>query len=167
MAVFVDMDGVVADLAAGFQLITGWELSPQKEKEIGKKRYWEKVDEHRPNFWLGLPKMSDADLLIEELFDLYVPEDVHVLSAKFNSHEECEAEKRKWIETHYPQFLPENVNIVKRKEKRQFAVNPETGEQNVLIDDLEKNCWEWVEAGGIAVLHTAAENSLICAAKYK
>ena len=48
------------------------------------------------------------------------------------------------------------VNIVLRKEKIRYCKGPES----ILIDDYEKNIREWQEAGGTAILHTSAENTM-------
>lgn len=167
MNIYLDMDDVIVDLGKGFYRVTGNKLGFAEEKRIGKEKYWQPVEDARPGFWAGLPKKNDADHLLDVLFQFFSADQIHVLSAKFTTHPECEMEKRQWIEDHCPDILPQNVNIVKRKEKKAFATDPVTGEPNILIDDLEKNCLEWAEAGGIAVLHTDSYNSLICAAKYR
>lgn len=167
MDVFLDMDGVLVDLAKGFENVTGYRLCWQLEKEMGKEHYWTPVNNARPEFWSSLPKMPDADHLVGRLLDMFSVDQMHILSAVFNDHEECEEEKRVWIDTNHPEILPYQVNIVQRSEKKLFARNQTTGLPNLLIDDMEKNCVEWTKAGGIAVLHTSAESSLITVGQYR
>jgi len=148
MAVYVDMDGVLADLFAGFKHIAGYELSQEQENLVGKKAFWEPIENARPGFWSGLPKMVGADRLLDRCLEIYG--EVHILSARFKSHDECEAEKREWLDQWLDQVKAENVHIVVRKEKKDFAVD-ENGMPNLLIDDLRGNCEEWYEAGGVAI----------------
>lgn len=151
MNVFLDMDGVLVDLARGFKNITGYPLSWGLEKKIGKQKYWNPIHEARPNFWSGLPKMDGADVMVESIVGHVSLDKVHILSAVFNDHEECEDEKRIWVADNTP-IQSQNVNIVQRREKRDYATS--NGVPNILVDDMEKNCVEWVEAGGISILHT-------------
>lgn len=157
MNLFLDMDGVLVDLAHGFKNITGYPLSWGLEEKIGKQKYWNPIHEARPNFWSTLPKMVGADSMVDGLLEKIDLGNVHILSAVFNDHEECEDEKRIWVQQNTP-IQKENINIVQRREKRQFATSD--GVPNVLVDDMEKNCVEWVEAGGIAILHTCPESTV-------
>jgi hypothetical protein len=151
MNLFLDMDGVLVDLARGFKDVCGYPLSWGLEEKIGKEKYWTPVHEARPNFWSTLPKMVGADDMVDGLLNNIHLNNVHILSAVFNDHEECEDEKRVWVQNNTP-VKTENINIVQRREKRNFAKTD--GVPNVLVDDMEKNCVEWVAAGGIAILHT-------------
>ena len=42
---------------------------------------------------------------------------------------------------------------MQRQDKKQFARDGRDGRPNVLIDDHPKNIKEWVDNGGIGVLH--------------
>lgn len=150
MNLFLDMDGVLVDLARGFKNVCGYPLSWGLEEKIGKQKYWNPVHEARPNFWSDLPQMDGADDMVGGLLANIDIDNLHILSAVFNDHDECADEKRIWVQNNTP-IKEENINIVQRSEKRNFAV--ENGVPNVLVDDMEKNCVEWVEAGGIAILH--------------
>ena len=156
MKLFLDMDGVLVDLARGFKNVCGYPLSWGLEERIGKAKYWSPIHEARPSFWSDLPKMDGCDSMVDSLLENIELDSLHILSAVFNDHEECEDEKRIWVQANTPN-QKENLNIVKRREKRNFA--NDDGVPNVLIDDMEKNCVEWVEAGGIAILHTCPVQS--------
>ena len=49
------------------------------------------------------------------------------------------------------------VNVVSNwRDKKHFIRNP----WDILIDDSERNCNDWTEAGGQAILHTSFEDTL-------
>ncbi len=157
MNLFLDMDGVLVDLARGFKEVCGYPLSWGLEEKIGKDKYWNPVDEARPNFWTTLPKMDGADSMVDVLLENMELEKLHILSAVFNDHPECAEEKMLWVQKNTP-IQPRNINIVQRSQKSKFAVTT-YGVPNVLIDDMEQNCDEWTEAGGISILHKCPHKS--------
>jgi hypothetical protein len=64
--------------------------------------------------------------------------------------------KRMWIKKH---LVPQPKNVILTGDKHNYAVN-EDGSPNILIDDFEKYIIPWENAGGIAILHTSAEDTI-------
>lgn len=151
-AVFLDLDDTLADLRGGFLAATGLPLSREWEKRIGKKSYWDKVDTARPGFWKNLNELNHARDLLHTCILNFDTDDVHILSAVFEKHEECEEEKRVWCRIHTT-IPDDNVHIVKRSEKRDFADSTMYSRGHLLIDDNTRNCREWEDAGGCYIQH--------------
>lgn len=157
--VYCDMDGVLVDLIAGYKDAAGVCLTEQKG--MGDEK-WEPALK-TPKFWEELPKMEDADELVEYLAN-NVPEDKrNVLTAPQHLFEMCGVEKINWINNNAPIFPC--VLVVERKNKKEFAVAP-CGTPNILIDDYEKNIKEWVEAGGIGIHHKNTVDTIAKLAEY-
>jgi hypothetical protein len=65
---------------------------------------------------------------------------------------ESRVAKNHWVERELP-----GVHLILRnaKHKKDFA-----GPNNILIDDRIDNVNGWIDAGGIGILHTSAENTI-------
>ena len=72
---------------------------------------------------------------------------------------DCAVQKLKWLDEHATVFRIKRANVVDRKRKPEFAIG-ENGQPNILIDDYEKNIREWEAAGGIAIHHTNAADTI-------
>jgi 5'(3')-deoxyribonucleotidase len=146
MKVFIDMDGVLSDFD-----------KPIIEQFDTKKEWanrWELLPE---DFFFSLPKMPDADELINHISGQFV---WHVLTAIPNDSgfPECRVQKMQWIFKHYKIF-PVRIHCVFQREKLYYAVE-ENLSPNILIDDSERNVADWKSKGGIAILHTSARDSI-------
>lgn len=157
MNVFCDMDGVLVDLVKGFKDHCGYcitEVNHLKDELVWKDALI------ADKFWENLPKMSEADLLIAHLKERIPKEKLFVLSAKMHLFDLCEWEKINWINNHAPIFNADNIKIVRRSQKREYAYDITHNCSNILIDDYEKNIKEWEHAGGIGIHHINLESTL-------
>jgi hypothetical protein len=152
MKVYCDMDQVLVNFLAGARAALGKEfndpcLGTDQEK-------WKKIQEIT-GFWANLEWMPGAVQLWKRIKSL----DPHILSAAPPQEDapSCPAEKTQWCWQELA-LQNERVHIVRRSEKRNFAVID--GEVNLLIDDHPRNCAEWCEAGGVAILHTTIPETL-------
>mgnify|MGYP000069206297 CR=1 FL=1 len=142
---YLDMDGVVADLDAHFTSIYGVVFRDLEEEDA-----WSKLIAVN-DFWVDLPKMPDADVLLEGILPQYNP----VFLSSPGSHDEKRARLQK------PEWLRRNVNgkvplLLRRRSEKQVYANP----HSVLIDDWEETVLEWRARGGLGIHHTSAETSL-------
>lgn len=156
--IYLDMDGVLADFDRG--LLEGYGVkncrvnyaTDWKEKTENQKKVAQDVVRcmEIPGFFENLPVMKGA-------IDLWGSVDApYILTAlpNLSSDKRVAAEKRNWITRVFGE-LPENRIITcLRSEKIKYANN------NILVDDLEKNCNEWNRAGGVAILFETAEQAI-------
>jgi len=178
--VYCDMDGVLVDLIDGIIqnvqdtikitepeekqalmtiLTSGNEWSQYESSEEGKKalKYIHNLLDNDVDFWASLPPMPDA----QQLWDFINPLGCHVLSAPWDT--DSAKGKRIWTSSLSSNLdpAPQQSRVVLTKQKQKYAVNPETGSPNVLIDDMDRYLKPWAEAGGIGIKHTSAANSIV------
>jgi hypothetical protein len=181
--IYCDMDGVLVDLLNGIAEAIGFEdLEPniraaaiqalesgelwkdliKKEKEypelsMGTREIF-KVISHDVDFWANLPARQDAQQLWSFLSSLS-PEP-YILSAPWD--EESRKGKILWLSGLAGNLdpMPPKDRIILTHNKHKYAMNPETGKPNILIDDMDKYTDPWAAAGGIAIKHTTALTTL-------
>ena len=181
--IYCDMDCVLVDLLGGIAEAIGFEdMEPnirsaaiqalesgelwsdliKKEKEypelgMGTREIF-KVITQDVDFWANLPAMQDAQQLWSFLNSLN-PEP-YILSAPWD--EESRKGKVLWLSGLAGNLnpLPPKDRIILTHEKHKYAMNPETGKPNILIDDMDKYVDPWVAAGGIAIKHTSTNTTL-------
>lgn len=77
--------------------------------------------------------------------------DVYVLSAVLDTEPPfVEGEKREWLHTYLPEISDDNMIFVPAGADKSAYVGA-TSENDVLLDDYNKNLREWQKAGGTAV----------------
>jgi len=154
--VYCDMDGVLVDLIKGFKDHCGYCITDviHMHDEV----VW-KDALSVPKFWEILPKMEEADALASYIASRVPAHKRFVLSARMHLFEACDVEKTQWIHSNTPIFHRDNIKIVQRKEKQDFAVQ-EDSTPNILIDDYDKNIREWENAGGIGIHHVDLDTTL-------
>lgn len=146
--IFVDMDGVLADFFAGYQ-----RLNPSVKSEE------EMPDEYDPtyekmrdtDFFYRLPKYASADQLIATVLD-FVPSYSILTAPIHGDYANSKKWKTKWIQKY---LTPQPKRIIVTSHKYRHAVDPHTGQFNILIDDRDKNIDPWNEAGGVAIKYYA------------
>lgn len=181
--IYCDMDGVLVDLLGGIEEAIGFkdiepniraaaiqalesgvmwrDLIKKSEEYPDLSRGTEeifKVISHNVDFWASLPPMQDAHVLWSFLSSLS-PEP-YILSAPWD--EESRQGKILWLSGLAGNLnpLPPKDKIILTHDKHNYAINPETGRPNILIDDMDKYTVPWAAAGGIAIKHTSADITL-------
>lgn len=133
---YVDLDGVLADIWAGADVIGIHDLDDGPGM-------WKKINS-TPGFWENLPVIKGA----KKFWDSIKKHDPIVLTSNDvgdpAAMEDCAEQKRRWV----GKRLGKSVRIIVDKDKSKHA-----GPGDVLIDDMEKNTGPWGEAGGTAILH--------------
>jgi hypothetical protein len=142
--IYCDMDGVLVDFDKGYMKLTGKDISGQFFSDTD---FWDPINAAGYDFWINLEWMTDGKDLWSYI-EKYNPE---LLSAPSRQMESRVA-KNHWVERELP-----DVHLILRnaKHKKDFA-----GPNNILIDDRVDNINGWIEAGGIGILHTSAENTI-------
>lgn len=140
---YIDMDGVLVDLAAGLR---------------GSKYHWKTPEalvqmigatddpEATRKFYLSLPKTQEADAIWKEANKL-APKGVYILTAVPNIAGLDEA-KMEWVLDNLSP-PPRDILMVGHRQKSQYAKGPES----ILVDDDLGNIKQWTKAGGSGILH--------------
>lgn len=159
--VYLDMDGVLADMDAGFKEISGGilptELANKKcngDKKLASKLFWKLIDAKGSEFWSGLKPMSDA-MVLWNFFKQYHP---IILTAGQGT--EILQGKTEWCHKH----LGSSVNPILAKSgvKKPDYITNDVDTVHVLIDDTQKNidAWNNPEAHRVAIHHKNAAESI-------
>jgi len=152
MKVYVDMDGVLADL---FNHVGG--LHDVEHYNKMTKDQWETFfkDSNAYELFRDLPAFSTANKLLSIVVDY--AGGYNILSSPLNFDKEGSIRgKREWLKKHI--HVPAD-KIIFEHEKYKYAKNAD-GTPNILIDDYGVNIRAWQQAGGIAIKYQADEDSL-------
>lgn len=141
------MDGVIADFHNTANKLLGhdWKLEVEKPN-------WGALSKIE-NLYEVLEPMPDARELWEFLQRSF--DDVQILTAipKRAHFPEAVNHKRAWVNKH---FGAVRVNFGPYAFDKQFHCRP----GDILIDDTSINCDQWTKAGGRAILHTSAVDTI-------
>jgi hypothetical protein len=163
--IYCDLDSVLVSFDSGYEQLTGlhtkhhdlsdkdafWNLfgDKLKEKNISEKEYWANLD------W-----MSDGI----ELWDYIKKHKPHLLTApsvnrnlaykdryklEFN---ECMQGKTEWIKR-----LDNKGKIYFKSAKHKSDL---AGPYNILIDDREDTIYNWIQKGGVGIVHTSTQETI-------
>jgi 5'(3')-deoxyribonucleotidase len=143
-AIYIDMDGVVADWESLANTILGkkcpgYDRWPDDE--------WQRLREVE-HFYRVLPKMPKADemMYLARKFRDHLGWELYMLTAlpHDDSHPECTPDKISWMKEYYP-----DVEVKFGPYSHDKWKHANTGD--VLVDDRTSNCDEWRAAGGTAI----------------
>lgn len=151
LEIFVDSDGVIADMNGYSKTVLGRTI----EEFQPKGKFWSAMQHHDKTvskWFRSLPKMSDADALMSFLFGNFAH--VKILTASGHVPHDVKEQKIEWYAEHYPNV--ECIVVRKSPDKAEYA-HP----KSVLIDDRSKSIDPWRAAGGIGILHTSAEDTIL------
>lgn len=151
--VYVDMDGVLADLfnyAGDIHDVEHYnQMTPDQWQQFFK-------DSDAYHMFSSLPAFSTANellSLVKKFAGGYT-----ILSSPLSFDREGSIKgKREWLKKHIS-VTPDN--IIFEHDKYKYAVQPD-GTPNILIDDYGVNTRAWDAAGGIAIKYQADENNLL------
>lgn len=157
---FLDMDGILADFVGAVCKAHGRTdpyLDPsshgifemEKLWGITAAEFWAPADTHE--FWANIPKMPDADGLVQCTINSFGEENICILTAPSNSPG-CISGKRAWMKQHYPQFKKRMIFAT----AKHFIAGP----GKFLIDDRDENIEAWIKAGGFGLLVPRPWNKL-------
>lgn len=149
--VYVDMDGVLADLFNHVAVIHDVDHYNEMTDDD-----WEKFFKSTDAYHLfrDLPMFSNANELLEMVKSM--AGSYRILSSPLNYDVDGSIKgKREWLSKHIS--IPAEEVIFERQ-KQKYAKSD--GMINILIDDFRKNINSWNEAGGIGIKYQADENTL-------
>jgi len=142
--IFVDMDSVLVDFNKGYSKLTGIDMTGEFRDDD---EFWDPINRAGYDFWINLQWMPDGKKLWNYV-SKYNPE---ILSAP-SRQDDSRVGKHAWIKREIP-----GAHLILRtaKNKKEFACP-----HCILIDDRPQNIESWKEAGGIAILHTSADDTI-------
>lgn len=149
--IWLDSDGVICDFN---RLVSEYVGKPMDQ--ITKGAVWRSIEEYDANvapFFESLPKMRDADVLLDFVKSNFI--NYGVLTASGYVPKNGAQQKKRWYAKHYPDMVVKVV--VKSPDKAAFALN----DRCILIDDRRKSIDPWVAGGGTGILHTSAKDTII------
>jgi 5'(3')-deoxyribonucleotidase len=145
ITIFCDMDGVLTDFLGGIARHLGKKSFEQGDidkvllTDAGTSKGW----------WLALDPLPDQKTLWKYISQY----NIQILSAcpsVCRNDKAVMAGKKAWIKKHCKPS-PSQVNIVQRREKKNFADS-----NHILIDDHIRNTKDFEFAGGHGIVHTSA-----------
>jgi len=140
-AIFIDMDGTIADFFGEWAKLDGKDHYKDIEH---KEDALDLVREH-PTFWIDLPLLPNARELVKAAIDLYG--EYYICSKPLEHDPKSAPGKLAWIQKHFGDMPPKDVFFTDNK----GAYAQMGGRPNVLIDDFGKYVDAWKAAGGIAI----------------
>lgn len=145
------MDGVLVDWNGGVARLFGLPIEEVYRRFPDKQDRYERIVRFDPDFYDNLEWLADG----RQLWAFLAPLDVTLLTAYSRYVPQGRDLKRRWAlrELNLP---AERVLAYQNKWEKKRHARPEDGSPNLLIDDEPPNVAEWVEAGGIAILHRNA-----------
>jgi len=144
--IYSDMDGVITDFNTRYKKYAGM-MPSEYEKKFGKDKFWELADAEGVAFWVGMPWMEDG----KDYWNYIKDYDVELLSSPSRS-ETSRLGKRLWVRNNMPGV---KLTLAQAYNKKNYA-EP----NHILIDDRKSNIEQWVEAGGIGILHTSSQDTI-------
>ena len=155
---YVDMDGVLVDMEAGFMELSDGLTPKEYEEKNGKSSFWKLIGS-KPNFWIDLKPMLDAKILWDFIKENFKNPPPVILSAGQGSS--IVQQKTTWIRKHIDPTV--KVIIASAGSKKVEYILKTTGRvTHVLLDDTQRNIdvWDNVAYHRIAILHTDASSSI-------
>ena len=157
--IYLDMDETIVDWMSGANAAlkkaghpewndSSWKKYPSEEAD---KIKWDILNSTH-NFWENLNFMPDGKR-IWNFVKKYKPK---ILSACGANAKHCKEGKIRWLQTHLGMNNLSGVHLVPRSHKKQFA--KVDNKKTILIDDYDKNCIEFMSAGGIAIQATNGDS---------
>lgn len=146
MAIYFDMDGVLADFRAGIEKLGIPYVPAETTDKAADDAMWDAV-RATPHFYAGLAEISSGVALFKSLRAAGLdPEILTAVPKPIHNIQHAASDKVAWNEEH---LGPDTrTHICLRAEK----INMCGGPDDILIDDQERNIREWREAGGTGVL---------------
>ena len=144
--IYCDLDSVLTDFDSRFKQFSGM-LPHEYEPKYELQMFWEIIDKEGHHFWSKMEWMCDGRQLWEYI-SIHNPSLLSSPSSKRSSRHG----KRLWVNENIPGT---KLILSKRENKKRYS-----GKNSILIDDRTDNISDWVNAGGIGILHTSTSNTI-------
>lgn len=143
--IFCDFDGVLVDFERGYEIQYG-----KHPHEVPEFVMWKTIKENMKH-WEQLPAMPGA----LQLWAFIAPYNPTILSGcPSQGYSSAVEGKTAWKNRELGSHVPIITTYSRHKPKYMKAAG------DILIDDMEKNIKRWEEAGGVAILHVSANDTI-------
>ena len=149
--IYLDLDGVIANFTKRYKEVYG--VDPDSKR--GRKDF----NDNFGNFiktkqFETLELLPDASLLIEYLKNQELPVEILSSTGRPENHEEVSRQKTVWLCEH---GIPFKGNFVPGKELKKNFASP----TSLIIDETLSVIDDWKEAGGPAIHHKNARDTIV------
>lgn len=157
MRIFVDMDGVLADFQAGASQLFGVDLSNVTTWDyfdligVTEDEFWARIKREGSRFWERLPAYDWHHELLAWCGRLDREYQILTKPGRDTCGPSSAKGKIAWLQKHYGESF--HAYLVGANKHR--CAGPDA----VLIDDVERNCERFREAGGTAILFPQSWNA--------
>lgn len=139
MRLYLDLDGVMADFDANFPAIFGLD-----HRSMADDAMWAKINSH-PDFFRNMPVCKGA---LEFYGQIRHYEPIILTACPKSNYAHAANQKRGWVREHLGLDVTV-MPVMGGRNKPLFMHSP----GDILIDDFERNCNAWNDAGGVGILH--------------
>lgn len=147
LELFLDMDSVITDWNKAVENLGHGKPEDGLEEKMGKEAFWKMIEEEGgEDFWSEMPWTDGG----QELWKFSKQFKPTILSSPAR-HENSKTGKIKWIKRE----LGENIPYILEKDKFKYA-KP----NRILVDDYDKKINDWIQHGGIGILHESAADTI-------
>jgi len=148
--IFLDQDGVLADFESGLTKALGYKVDLKAAHDVYDQ---EKRKLTAQRFFRNLEPLPDAWKLVDWCMESGIHTEILTAAGTVNRTIVIK-DKIEWIREHiHPHWII--IPTFSGSQKAAFA-----HKKAVLIDDRERNIKCWIEAGGIGILHTTADDTI-------
>jgi len=149
--IYLDMDGVIADFVKRYNELYHMDPDSKEARKNFSNRFMNFI---RTKQFETLEPMPDTSALIEYLKNQDVPVEILSSTGKPENHEEVARQKTVWLCNHGISF---KGNFVPGKELKKNFATP----TSLIIDDTLSVITDWQEAGGLAIHHKTARETMV------
>jgi len=143
--IFCDLDGVLVDFERGYEMMYG-----HHPHTVNDFMMWKTISDNIGH-WEQLPAMPGA----LQLWAHIAPHNPTILTGcPSRGYKLAEAGKKMWCAREIGEHVPVITTYSRYKQKHM------KDKGDILIDDMQKNIDRWVEAGGVGVLWTSAQDAI-------
>lgn len=151
MNIFLDLDGVMADLEGHYLSVFGHTMTDAPSRN----QMWRNIDGHE-DFWLNIPVMRGG----KEFYTWLLAQCYHhgaelcILTAAPDvpgKHEAIARHKKQWVKQNLGDVMV--LPVYGSERKPMFLQN----EGDILIDDWKKNIAAWEAEGGVGIKHVGED----------
>ncbi len=143
---YCDMDGVLTDFERRFKDVSGMSMDDYI-KNHDTKSAWKLISDTNTDFASKMEWMPDG----KELWSYLQQYNPIILTALWLDPS-CEVGKKLWVQNNN---ITNKVIFTTSKDKYKYA-----NKNSILIDDRKKNINDWINSGGIGVLHKNTKDTI-------